>query len=263
MTNRYPRRLVCLTEETVETLHLLGCLDRVVGVSGFAVRPKQVRKLPRVSSFLAADVPAILALKPDLVLCFSDLQSDIAAALMKAGVEVVGFNQRTLEEVYRAMLLTGALVGKNAEAEALVERMEARVAAAVERARKRPRLRVYFEEWGGPLISAIGWVSELLTAAGGDDIFPEKARGRGGAERIVLPEDVIARDPQVIIGSWCGKMFKPDRLRARPGFDAITAVRRNALHEVKSTLILQPGPAALTDGLDALEQILEAEAARA
>jgi len=253
---------VCLTEETVETLHLLGCLDLVVGVSGYAVRPKEIRKKPRVSAFISADIPKILALKPDLVLCFSDLQSEIAAALMKAGVDVVGFNQRSVEEILRSVVMTGALVGKMHEAEALAEQLNTRVEAARERARSRARLRVYFEEWASPAISAIRWVSDLLDAAGGDDIFREKSAGRGGADRIVAWDDVITRDPEVIIGSWCGRKFRPDQVMARPGFGAVTAVKRHAVFEVKSTIILQPGPAALTDGLDALEQILIQESQR-
>ncbi|MEW5854984.1 MAG: ABC transporter substrate-binding protein [Myxococcota bacterium] len=260
--SRYPQRIVCLTEETVETLHLLGCLDLVVGVSGFAVRPKEVRRKPRVSAFISADIPKILALKPDLVMTFSDLQAEIVAGLVKAGVEVMAFNQRSLVEVYRAIRMCGALVGKAAEAEALAAQLEEGVERTRERARSRRKLRVFFEEWDDPLISAIGWVSELVEAAGGVDIFAETRGTQAASERVVQPAEVVRRNPEVIIGSWCGKKFRPERVRNRPGFDVVTAVQRGALHEVKSTIILQPGPAALTDGLVALERILVMEEAR-
>lgn len=259
----WPQRIVCLTEETVETLYLLGCLDRVVGVSGFAVRPPQVRRIPRVGVFLEADIPRILELKPDLVLCFSDLQAGIAAALLRAGVEVVGFNQRTLAEVYRAMLVTGAVVGKSAEAELLVGGMQQRVDEKRQAATGRRRLRVYFEEWMDPLISAIGWVHDLMDVVGADNVFAGRAEGRAARDRVVQSQDVVNANPEVIIGSWCGRMFKPQKVAQREGWQRITAVERKALYEVKSTIILQPGPAALTDGLDALEAIMVRESMRA
>jgi iron complex transport system substrate-binding protein len=249
-----PERIVCLTEETVETLYLLGEDARIVGVSGYAVRPARVRReKPRVSAFTSADIPKILALAPDLVLAFSDLQADIVAALIRAGVAVHAFNQRDIAGILAMVRTLGALVGATEKAERLAAGLEARVNAARARAgalARRPR--VYFEEWDEPMISGIGWVSELVTAAGGRDVFPELAGKKSARERIVTAEAVIARAPDIILGSWCGKKFVPEKVAARPGFAAVPAVRTGWLREVKSPLILQPGPAALTDGLDAL-----------
>jgi iron complex transport system substrate-binding protein len=262
-----PRRIVCLTEETVETLYLLGEDARIVGVSGYAVRPPQVRKeKPRVSAFISADVPKILALEPDLVLTFSDLQADIVADLVRNNVAVHAFNQRDLTGIYDMIRALGALVGAPGKAEQLATSLAARVSAAAGRSARLPvRPRIYFEEWDEPMISGIHWVSELIEAAGGIDVFPEFATRKNAKDRIVTAEQVIAAEPDIIIGSWCGKKFVPARVAARPGFSAVPAVRTGFLREIKSTIILQPGPAALTDGLDAVMAIvqewLEAKAA--
>src|SRR6188768_179403 len=253
-----PERIVCLTEETVETLYLLGEERRIVGVSGYAVRPPQVRKeKPRVSAFISADVPKILALEPDLVLTFSDLQADIVADLVRQNVAVHAFNQRDLAGIYDMIRTLGALVGAGEKAEALAVSLARRVDAAREKSAslaKRPR--IYFEEWDEPMISGIHWVSELIDAAGGLDVFPELATRKNAKDRIVTAEQVIAAEPDIIIGSWCGKKFVPAKVAARPGFAQVPAVRDGALHEIKSALILQPGPAALTDGLDQLARIV-------
>jgi len=254
-----PQRIVCLTEETVETLYLLGEDRRIVGVSGYAVRPSQVRKeKPRVSAFISADVPKILALEPDLVLTFSDLQADIVAALIRAGVAVHAFNQRDIAGIFAMIRTLGALVDAGSKAETLVTALQEKlydIQADASTHERKPR--VYFEEWDEPMISGIRWVSELIEIAGGIDVFPDLSKKKSATERIVTPEAVIAAAPDIIIGSWCGKKFVPDKLAARPGFDAIPAVKSGWLHEIKSTLILQPGPAALTDGLDAIVAIIE------
>jgi iron complex transport system substrate-binding protein len=249
-----PERIVCLTEETVETLYLLGEDARIVGVSGYAVRPARVRKeKPRVSAFISADLPKILALKPDLVLTFSDLQADIVASLIREGVAVHAFNQRTVAGIIDMIRLLAAMVGAPAKGERLISELDARLEAARREAATLPRRpRVYFEEWNEPMISGIGWVSELIAIAGGIDIFGDLAERKSARDRIVGAEAVIAAAPDIILGSWCGKKFRPEHVRARPGFDAIPAVRNNALYEIKSPIILQPGPAALTDGLDAI-----------
>jgi len=252
-----PERIVCLTEETVETLYLLGEDRRIVGVSGYAVRPPQVRReKPRVSAFTSADLPKILALAPDLVLAFSDLQAEIVASLARAGVAVHLFNQRDVAGCLAMIRTLGALVGAAERAEALARSYEDRLSQAEAESAGKPRLKVYFEEWDEPMISGIGWVSELIEAAGGTDIFADRAGGRSAKQRFVTPEEVIERAPDIIIGSWCGKKFRPEKVRARPGFDRIPAVASGRLHEIKSPLILQPGPAALTDGLAALERII-------
>lgn len=253
-----PSRIVCLTEETVETLYLLGEDRRIVGVSGYAVRPPQVRReKPRVAAFISADVPKILALEPDLVLTFSDLQAAIVADLVRAGVAVHAFNQRDIAGILDMIRTLGALIGAAEKADALAKSFEARLAQSRQRAgslRNRPR--IYFEEWDDPMISGIGWVSELIEAAGGVDVFKNLSAQKSAKDRILLPDAVIAAKPDVIVGSWCGKKFVPAKVAARPGFDAIPAVRGGFLREIKSTIILQPGPAALTDGLAALETIV-------
>ena len=253
-----PSRIVCLTEETVETLYLLGEDARSVGVSGYAVRPPQVRKeKPRVSAFISADVPKILALEPDLVLTFSDLQADIAADLIRANVAVHAFNQRDIAGILDMVRTLGALVGQPDKAGALARRLAVHVDTVRAKAATLPRRpRVYFEEWDEPMISGIHWVAELVEAAGGIDVFPHLAAKKNAKDRIVSAEAVIAARPDIIIGSWCGKKFAPAKVAARPGFDRIPAVASGSLSEVKSTLILQPGPAALTDGLDALAAII-------
>ncbi len=253
-----PQRIVCLTEETTETLYLLGEQDRIVGVSGYTVRPPQARReKPRVSAFISADIPKILALQPDLVLTFSDLQADIVASLIRAGVAVHAFNQRTVAEILGMIRTLGALVGAQDRADALANRLAANLEATRQRSATRShRPKVYFEEWDEPMISGIAWVSELIDVAGGADIFPERAACKSAKDRIVTCEEVIRRSPDIIIGSWCGKKFRSEKVVARPGFDAIPAVKRGRLHEIKSPLILQPGPAALTDGLATLEAII-------
>ena len=253
-----PERIVCLTEETVETLYLLGEDARIVGVSGYAVRPARVRKeKPRVSAFISADVPKILALKPDLVLTFSDLQAGIVADLIRANVAVHAFNQRDVAGIFDMIRTLGALVGVPEKAEALARTLGSHVAAVRARAAQLPRRpRVYFEEWDEPMISGIGWVSELIAAAGGIDVFSELATRKNAKDRIVAVAAVAAVAPDIIIGSWCGKKFVPAKVAARPGFAGIPAIASGWLREVKSTLILQPGPAALTDGLDQLAGII-------
>jgi iron complex transport system substrate-binding protein len=255
-----PSRIICLTEETVETLYLLGEQDRIVGVSGYAVRPPQVRReKPRVSAFISADIPKIMALQPDLVLAFSDLQADIVADLVRAGVAVHVFNQRDIAGIFAMIRTLGGLIGEAAKADRLAAQFEQRladVAAGVKAGSSRPK--VYFEEWDDPLISGIGWVSELIGLAGGDDIFPQLAKEKSAKDRIIAPEAVIAAAPDVILASWCGKKVVPDKIRQRPGWGAIPAVRDNRIIEIKSPLILQPGPAALTDGLDAIVAALRA-----
>ncbi|MCU0815749.1 MAG: cobalamin-binding protein [Cypionkella sp.] len=253
-------RIVCLTEETVETLYLLGEEARIVGVTGYAVRPARVRReKPRMGAFTSADVPRILALRPDLVLTFSDLQAEIAAELIRAGVEVHAFNQRDVAGILAMIRRLGAMVGAGEKAEALAAGYEARIAAL--RATPRPyRPRVWFEEWDDPLISGIGWASELVGIAGGDDIFPELAREPLAKNRILLPDHVAARGPEVILASWCGKKVNRARIMARPGWADLPAIRAGRIHEIKSPLILAPGPAALSDGLDALVSALWGEA---
>jgi iron complex transport system substrate-binding protein len=252
----YPRRIVCLTEETTETLYLLGEEERIVGISGFTVRPPRARKeKPKVSAFLDADIPAIEELAPDLVIAFSDLQADIARSLIRKGIEVLTLNHRSIEEILRMVVMVGSIVGKQAAAEKLADSLNGRVVAARERAKRLPlRPRVFFEEWPDPLISGIRWVSELIEVAGGDDLFAELRAGKLAKDRIVTPVEVVRRDPQLILGSWCGKKMKKDVVLGRPGFATTTAVRHDLIHEIKSSIILQPGPAALTDGLDALEK---------
>jgi iron complex transport system substrate-binding protein len=248
-----PRRIVCLTEETVETLYLLGEQDRIVGVSGYAVRPPRVRReKPRVSAFISADIPKILALEPDLVLAFSDLQADIVAELIRAGIAVHVFNQRDVAGILAMIRTLGAMVGAAERADRLASGFEQRLAAIASRTRPAPGPRVYFEEWDDPLISGIGWVSELIEIAGGSDILPELRSKKAAKERIVAPDIVRDRAPDVILASWCGKKVVIDKIRQRSGWSEIPAVRNNRIIEIKSPLILQPGPAALTDGLDAI-----------
>jgi iron complex transport system substrate-binding protein len=252
-----PRRIVCLTEETVETLYLLGEQDRIVGVSGYAVRPPQVRReKPRVSAFISADMPKILALEPDLVLAFSDLQADISADLIRAGVAVHVFNQRDIAGILAMIRTLGALVGTADRADQLAASYEKRLADIASIDRPSPKPKVYFEEWDDPLISGIGWVSELIEIAGGEDVLPRLRFQPAAKDRIILPEVVRAAAPDVILASWCGKKVVPDKIRQRPGWSDIPAVRNDRIVEIKSPLILQPGPAALTDGLDAIVKAL-------
>ena len=258
-----PRRIVCLTEETVETLYLLGEQDRIVGVSGYAVRPPQVRReKPRVSAFISADIRKILALEPDLVLAFSDLQADIVADLVRSGVAVHVFNQRDVAGILAMIRTLGAIVGAAERAEALARGFEQRLAAVAATPRPGPKPKVYFEEWDDPLISGIGWVSELIETAGGEDALPRLRLQQAAKDRIILPDAVRDAAPDVILASWCGKKVVPDRIRQRPGWSDIPAVANNRIVEIKSPLILQPGPAALTDGLDAIVKALWLERAR-
>jgi iron complex transport system substrate-binding protein len=254
-----PRRIVCLTEETVETLYLLGEESRIVGISGYVVRPPRARReKPRVSAFTSARTARIVALAPDLVLGFSDLQADIAAELIRAGLEVHVFNHRSVAEILRMIATLGGMIGCTAKAAALVAELEAGLTAVRARAAalaRRPR--VYFEEWDDPMISGIRWVSELIELAGGADCFPELARESLGRNRIIAdPAEVCRRTPDIVLGSWCGKKFQPQAVAARPGWQSLPAVRRGFVREIKSSLILQPGPAALTDGVRAIQDII-------
>lgn len=253
----YPSRIVCLTEETTETLYWLGEQDRIVGVSGFTVRPPEARAKPRVSAFLSADYEKIAALEPDLILAFSDLQADLARELVRRGFPVFTFNQRSVAEILDAIRMIGGLVGAGARAEALAAQFEQGledIRSSAGRFAARPR--VFFEEWDSPLISGIQWVEELVEIAGGAPIFPGLRHASLAADRIVEPAAVIERDPEVVIGSWCGKGVNFGTIRAREGWDAVTAVRNGALYEVRSSYILQPGPAALTEGVRQLHAIL-------
>jgi iron complex transport system substrate-binding protein len=257
----YPSRIVCLTEETTETLYLLGEGDRVVGVSGYTVRPPEARQKPKVSAFINARFEKIEALKPDLVLAFSDLQADIARELIRRGYAVYTFNQRSVSEILQMIRIVGALVGRADAGHALAAQLEADLDAirgAAAAFRRRPR--VYFEEWDSPLISGIRWVEELVEIAGGDPIFPELREKALGKDRIVDSAAVIARDPEVIVASWCGKAMHKRRIVERPGWDRISAVRGDRIHEIKSTYILQPGPASLTEGVRQLHAILASAA---
>ncbi len=259
MTDAFPQRIVCLTEEPTEVLYALGEEHRIVGISGFTVRPPRARReKPKVSAFTSAKIGEILALKPDLAIGFSDIQADIARELIKSGVEVWISNHRSVEGILAYIRRLGAMVGAHDKAEAYARRAEAHIAAVRAAAAALPRRpRVYFEEWDEPLITGIRWVAELIHIAGGDDLFPELAREPLAKQRILADgAPVIARAPDIILGSWCGKRFRPEKVAARPGWDAIPAVRDGELHEIKSPIILQPGPAALFDGLDAIHQVI-------
>jgi iron complex transport system substrate-binding protein len=260
MPARYPERIVCLTEETTETLYLLGEERRIVGISGYTVRPPRARReKPRVSAFLSARTGKILELKPDLVLGFSDLQADISKDLVKAGLNVVIFNQRSVEEILSMILMLSSLVGAAAKGEALISQLRGNLRSIEEKAKafqKRPK--VYFEEWDEPMISGIRWVSELIEIAGGEDVLSHLSSSQGASGRIHDGKAVIEQKPEVILGSWCGKKFRPEKVAARAGWEQLPAVRNNQLHEIKSADILQPGPAALTDGVGRIFEILSA-----
>lgn len=258
---RYPERIVCLTEEPTEVLYALGEQQRIVGISGFTVRPPQARReKPRVSAFTSARIERILALSPDLVIGFSDIQADIAAALIRAGVEVWISNHRSVAGIRAYILRLGAMVGATAAAAAYLAKIDQHIASVSARAALMPRRpKVYFEEWDEPMISGIRWVSELVGIAGGDDVFPELALSQDARGRIIVdPLEVARRTPDVIIGSWCGKKFRPEKVLARSGWSTIPAVRDNQLFEIKSADILQPGPAALTDGVRQIYAIIRA-----
>ena len=246
----YPQRIVCLTEETTETLYLLGQGDRVVGVSGYTVRPPEAREKPRVSAFISAHFDKIAALDPDLVLAFSDLQADLAAELVRRGIAVVTFNQRSVADILQMIRMLGGLVGCQMDAEQLADRLACdldRIRESSARFPRRPR--TFFEEWDDPLISGIRWVEELVEIAGGAPIFPELRGARLAKDRIVDPAEVARRDPEVIFASWCGKRMRKATIVGRPGWDRVAAVRDDRIFEVKSTYILQPGPASLTEGV--------------
>jgi iron complex transport system substrate-binding protein len=254
---RYPQRIVCLTEETTETLYLLGAGDRVVGVSGYTVRPPEAREKPRVSAFIHARFDKIAALKPDLVLAFSDLQADIAAELIRRGCNVVAFNQRSIDEIFQMIRMVGGLVGLADRADALADRLEGhldRIRASAARFPRRPR--VYFEEWDDPLISGIRWVDELIEIAGGDTVFPERRAAALAKDRIVSPDEVRAAAPDAILASWCGKKVNKSRIANRDGWATIPAVDRGHIYEIKSTYILQPGPASLSEGVRQVHALL-------
>jgi iron complex transport system substrate-binding protein len=253
----YPTRIVCLTEETTETLYLLGEGDRVVGVSGYTVRPLEARQKPRVSAFINARFDKIEAVRPDLVLAFSDLQANIVAELARRGYNVVLFNQRSVAEILQMIRMLGGLIGRADRAEALASQLETDLDRIREQAAglaRRPR--VYFEEWDDPLISGIQWVEELVEIAGGDPIFPELRHAKLAKDRVVEPDEVVRRVPDVIIASWCGKAVKKEKIASRSGWDALQAVQSGRIHEIKSAHILQPGPASLTEGVRQLHEII-------
>jgi iron complex transport system substrate-binding protein len=255
----YPRRIVCLTEETTEALYLLSEDHRIVGISGFTVRPPQARKeKPKVSAFTSAKIDRILELKPDLVLGFSDLQADIAAQLIRAGIEAHIFNQRSVADILRMIRMLGGMIGCEGKAIALARRLEAHLEEVRHSTAALPRRpRVYFEEWDEPQICGIRWVSELIEIAGGEDCFPELAREPLAKNRIVAdPLEVARRAPDIILGSWCGKKFQPARVAERAGWQDVPAVRAGHLYEIKSSIILQPGPAALTDGVNEVHRLI-------
>lgn len=260
---RLPQRIVCLTTETVEVLYALGEQERIVGISGYTVRPPEARKeKPKVFAFTSGDIDKILATQPDLVLTFSDLQSEISRDLIKAGIPVYAFNTRSIEDILGMVETVGRLVGAEAKALKIVAGLEAEIekarAIAAERfARTGKKPRVYFEEWDEPLISSIRWASELIEIAGGEDIFAEQARSPLAKDRRPMPEAVIAAAPDIIIGSWCGKHFRPERVAARPGWESIPAVRNGKMHEIKSAIILTPGPVAISEGLPQLLDIFD------
>lgn len=254
-----PQRIVCLTEETTEWLYLLGEEHRIVGISGYTVRPRKARlEKPKVSAFLTAKIDQILALKPDCVFGFSDLQADIASSLIRHGVQVTVFNQRSVSEIFSMMYQVAAMVGAADKGAALIAEMQTKVEAIRAKGNQwSVRPKVYFEEWDEPPISAIQWVSELIGIAGGDDCFPELATQSLGKNRIIADSgEIVRRNPDIIIGSWCGKKFRPETVAARAGWGDVNAVKHQQIFEIKSPLILQPGPAALTDGLDALHGLM-------
>jgi iron complex transport system substrate-binding protein len=254
--SRYPERIVCLTEETTETLYLLGQGERIVGVSGYTVRPPEARLKPKISAFINARFDKIEALHPDLVLAFSDLQADLSAELVRRGIAVVTFNQRSVAEILQMIRMLGGLVGCQTEAEQLADRFERDLDRIRESAARFPRrLRTFFEEWDAPLISGIRWVEELVEIAGGAPIFPELSSAALAKHRIVDPVEVARRDPEVIFASWCGKRMKKATIVDRPGWNAVSAVRHDRIVELKSTYILQPGPGCLTEGVRQLHEV--------
>ena len=255
-----PRRIVCLTEETTEWLYLLGEQDRIVGISGYTVRPPQARQeKPRVSAFLDGRVDRIVDLQPDLVIGFSDMQAELANKLIRTGLDVLITNQRSVDEILATLRLVASMIGVSDRAEAWIATCQGRhrdMVAAASSWSRRPR--VYFEEWDEPMISAIRWVSELITIAGGGDVFPELATQKMGRDRVIAdPQEPVRRAPDLIVGSWCGKKFRPERVAARPGWAQVPAVVNGTMYEIKSCDILQPGPAALTDGVEQLHRLCQ------
>ena len=260
-----PQRIVCLTEEPTEVLYALGEEHRIVGISGFTVRPPRARReKPKVSAFTSAKIDEILKLEPDFVVGFSDIQADIAAGLVRHGVEVWISNHRSVDGIIDYVRRLGALVGAGDAAHAYADELQRGLdAIAADAARLPRRPRVYFEEWDEPLITGIRWVAELVRIAGGDDVFPERAAESLAKQRILAdPLEVVRLAPDIILGSWCGKKFRPEKVAARAGWSAIPAVRDGELHEIKSPIILQPGPAALTDGVSEIARIVGEWAAR-
>jgi iron complex transport system substrate-binding protein len=253
----FPRRIVCLTDETTETLYLLGEQDRIAGVSGFTTRPPEARTKPRVSTFRDADFDAIVKLNPDLVLTFSDVQAEIMKQLVLRGVTVLNFNQRSIAQILDMIAVLSRVVGKQAEGIALIERLQRGLDAIAQSAGAFPfRPRVYFEEWNDPLISGIEWVEELIGIAGGDVIFPELCKCGKAMDRVVNPAEVVARDPEVILASWCGMKVNFETMYARPGWESISAIKNRQIYEIPSSCILQPGPAALTEGVRQIHALL-------
>jgi len=253
----YPRRIVCLTEETTETLYLLGEDWRIVGVSGYTVRPPEARRKPRVSAFITAKFDRIMNLEPDLVLTFSDLQAEIAGELIKRGVTVLAFNQRSVREILQMMLTLGRVIGCAEKASRLITKLRDELEAIADSAARFPqRPRVFFEEWPEPLISGIRWVEELVEIAGGIPLFPRLREHQSAKDRVLGPDEVVKCDPDVIIASWCGRPVRKQKIRERAGWAELSAVRQGHIYEVKSTYILQPGPAALTEGVRQLHAIL-------
>ena len=253
----YPRRIICLTEETTETLYLLGEEDRIVGISGYTVRPPEARQKPKVSAFINAKFEKIIALEPDLIFAFSDLQADIARELIRCGVTVFTFNQRSVTEILQMILTVGRIVGCAEKAARLVARLQCgidEIQHSAQRFTHRPK--VFFEEWNDPLISGIRWVEELIELAGGETLYPELRNHKVAKDRILNPSDVAAHNPEVIIASWCGRAVKKSLIRERLGWSEIHAVRQGHVYEVKSTYILQPGPAALTEGIRQLHYLI-------
>ena len=255
---RYPERIVCMTEETTEILYAIGAGDRVVGVSGFTRRPPAAREKPTISTFLDAKFDAIEELRPDLVLGFSDLQADLAQTLGKRGIPVYLFNQRSVAEILQTVRVVAALVGRAPEGEALAADLESNVRRHAERARKLDRRpRVFLEEWPDPLIAGIRWTSEMVEIVGGEDVCAETRARQDAQGRIFDPAEVAARAPEVVVASWCGRKVEPDAIRTRPGWEEVPAVVHDRIHEIDSTIFLQPGPAALTDGIDTLARIIQ------
>jgi len=258
MKTKYPERVICLTEETTELIYLLGAEDKIVGISGFTLRPPEARKTkPKVCTYIDANYEKIKKLNPDYIFAFSDMQAEIVKNLTLQGHHVVVFNQRSIKEILQNIIVIGSIIGKKRESEKLINTYEKRLEVISKKSEKlNYRPKVYFEEWYEPMISGICWVSELIQVAGGDDIFPELRKKKNGKDRIVTSDEVIKKNPDIIIGSWCGKQFKKNQVKKRNGWGKINAVKNNRLHEIKSSIILQPGPAALTEGLDELIRII-------